>query len=73
MAESYLRDQKRVFACAVYLEGEYGYKDLYMGVPCIIGGGGMERVLQVDLDAEEKAKLEKSAEAVRGVVGDIKW
>ncbi|AKF06530.1 malate dehydrogenase [Sandaracinus amylolyticus] len=70
MAESYLKDQKRLLACATYLDGEYGYKDLYMGVPVIVGGKGVEKVVQIALSAEEKAMLDKSAEAVRGLIND---
>jgi malate dehydrogenase len=68
MAESYLKNQRRVIACAAYLEGEYGYKDLYMGVPIVIGEGGMERVVEIELSAEEKAMLETSAKAVRELI-----
>ncbi len=68
MAEAYLFDQKRILACAAYLEGEYGYKDLYMGVPVVIGGGGAEKVISISLTAEEMALLDKSAEAVRGLL-----
>ncbi len=67
MAEAYLYDQKRLLPCAAYLEGEYGYKDLYMGVPVVIGAGGIERIVQVELTAEEKAMLEKSADSVKKV------
>jgi malate dehydrogenase len=70
MAESYLKDLKRLLACATYLDGEYGYKDLYMGVPVIVGGKGVERVVQIELTAEEKAMLDKSADAVRGLIAD---
>jgi malate dehydrogenase len=68
MAEAFLKDQKRVIACAAFLEGEYGYKDLYMGVPIVIGAEGMERVVTIDLSAEEKAMLETSAKAVRELI-----
>jgi malate dehydrogenase len=68
MAESYLKDLKRLVACAAYLDGEYGYKDLYMGVPVVIGGGGVERVVNIALTADEKAMLEKSAGAVRELI-----
>jgi malate dehydrogenase len=64
MAEAYLGDQKRILPCAAYLEGEYGYKDLYMGVPVVIGAGGVERIVDIELNAEEKAMLAKSAESV---------
>jgi malate dehydrogenase len=68
MAESYLKGQRRVIACAAYLEGEYGYKDLYMGVPIVIGPEGMERVIEIELSTEEKAMLEASAKAVRELI-----
>ncbi len=65
---AYLKDQKRLLACAAYLEGEYGYKDLFMGVPVVIGGGGVEKIVDIELTAEEKAMLDKSAAAVREVL-----
>jgi malate dehydrogenase len=68
MAESYLKDLKRLVACASYLDGEYSYKDLYMGVPVVIGAGGVERVVNIALTADEKAMLEKSAGAVRELI-----
>ena len=68
MAEAFLRDEKRILPCAVFLEGEYGYKDLYMGVPAVIGAEGVEKVLEIELTAEEKAMLEKSATAVRELI-----
>jgi malate dehydrogenase len=68
MATAYLRDQKRLLPCAAFLEGEYGYKDLFIGVPAIIGKGGVEKVVEVPLTAEEKGMLEKSAKSVQGVV-----
>jgi len=68
MAESYLRAQRRTIACAVCLEGEYGYKDLYIGVPVIIGGEGIEKVVEIELSAEEKKMLEVSAAAVRELI-----
>ena len=68
MAEAYLRDQKRVIACAAYLEGEYGYKDLYMGVPVRIGREGVEKVIDIELSDAEKQMLDKSAAAVRELI-----
>jgi malate dehydrogenase len=68
MAESFLKGQRRVIACAAYLEGEYGYKDLYMGVPVVIGAEGMEKVIEVQLSAEEKQMLDASAKAVRELI-----
>jgi len=70
MAEAFLRDQKRILACAAYLNGEYGYTDLYMGVPVVIGGEGVEKVITVSMSESEKAALDKSAEAVRGLITD---
>lgn len=68
MVEAVLKDQKRVIPSAVYLKGEYGYNDLFIGVPAVLGSSGVERVLVMDLNAEEKAMLDHSAEAVRSVV-----
>ena len=68
MAEAYLLDQKRILACAAYLDGEYGYKDLFMGVPCVIGGKGIEKIIDISLTEEEKAMLAKSAKSVQAVV-----
>jgi malate dehydrogenase len=65
MAESYLRDQKRVLPCAAYLDGAYGVSGYYVGVPVVIGAGGVERIIEIELDAEERAAFEKSALAVR--------
>src|SRR5262249_1992489 len=68
MAEAFLLDQKRLLNCACYLDGEYGYKDLFMGVPCVIGGKGVEKIIEVELNEEEKAMLAKSAKSVQAVV-----
>jgi malate dehydrogenase len=68
MAEAYLGDQKRLLPCAAYLEGEYGYQDLYMGVPVVIGGKGVEKIVTIELSPEEKAMLDKSAGAVRELI-----
>src|SRR5689334_12834393 len=68
MAEAYLRDEKRLLPAAAYLDGEYGYKDLYMGVPVVIGAGGIEKIVNIELDAAEKAMLDKSAAAVRELI-----
>jgi malate dehydrogenase len=65
MTESYLLDQKRLLPAAAYLNGEYGLVDLYIGVPVVIGKGGVEKVVEVQLTAEERAMLDKSAGAVR--------
>jgi malate dehydrogenase len=68
MAKAYLRDEKRLLACAAYLEGEYGYKDMFMGVPCVIGGKGIEKIIEIPLTEEEKGMLAKSAKSVQAVV-----
>ena len=68
MTESYLKDQKRILPCAVYLNGEYGVKGLYVGVPAIIGEGGAERVVEIDLNAAERNMFIKSVESVKGLV-----
>lgn len=68
MIESILKDKKRVIASAVYLQGEYGYNDLFIGVPAVLGAKGVEKIIQMDLNAEEKGMLEVSAKAVRSVV-----
>ena len=72
MAEAYLLDQKRLLPCAAYLDGEYGYKDLFMGVPCIVGGKGVERIVEIPLTDEEKGMLTKSAASVQGIVDVVK-
>jgi malate dehydrogenase len=70
MAESYLNDSKRVLPCSVLLEGQYGVKGLFVGVPAVIGGKGVERVVEVDLDEAEQAMLAKSVESVRKSVAE---
>src|SRR5690606_29464880 len=72
MAESYLLDQQRLLACAAYLEGEYGYKDMYMGVPVVIGSKGVEKILELELNQDEKAMLATSADSVQKVVDVVK-
>jgi len=68
MAESYLRDKKRVLPCAAWLNGEYGVKDLYVGVPAVIGAKGVERIVEISLNSAERAMFEKSANAVKTLV-----
>ena len=68
MAESYLKDKKRVLPCAAYLNGEYGVTGLYVGVPVVIGAKGMERVVEIDLNASERKEFMGSVEAVKGLV-----
>ncbi len=71
MAESILRDRKRVVPCAAHLKGEYGFKDIYLGVPCVLGAKGVEKIVDVPLSAEEKAALANSAEEVRKGIADL--
>ena len=68
MAESYLKDKKRVLPCAAYLKGEYGVKGMYVGVPVVIGAKGVERIVEVKLDAAEKAMFKKSVKEVQGLI-----
>jgi malate dehydrogenase len=68
MAESFLRDKKRVIPCAAYLNGEFGMKDLYVGVPVVLGAKGVERVVEIELNGAEKSMLDKSVGAVRSLV-----
>ena len=72
MAESYLKDKKRVLPCAAYLRGEYGVRNLFVGVPCVIGAKGVERVVEIKLDRSEKARFNKSVLAVQGLIATVK-
>jgi malate dehydrogenase len=68
MAESYLKDKKRVLPCAAWLNGEYGVKGLYVGVPVVISGKGVDRIVEIELDRHERAMFDKSVASVRGLV-----
>ncbi len=68
MAESYLKDKKRVLPCAAHLDGQYGLADMFVGVPIVIGAGGVERIVEIALNAEEQAMFDKSVASVRGLV-----
>jgi malate dehydrogenase len=68
MAESYLKDKKRVLPCAAFLNGQYGVKGVYVGVPVVIGAGGVERVVELSLSKSEKAMFDKSVTAVKGLI-----
>ncbi|MDC0073878.1 malate dehydrogenase [Alphaproteobacteria bacterium] len=72
MAESYLFDKKRVLPCAAYLNGEYGVKGLYVGVPVVIGSKGVERIVEINLNSDEKRMFNNSVKAVRGLVNSVK-
>lgn len=73
MVESILLDKKKILPCAAYLEGEYGIKDLYFGVPVKLGAGGVEEIIKIDLTEEDMAVIKKSEEAVRAVVNVLKF
>ena len=72
MAESYLKDQKRVLPCAAYVDGPFGLKGFYVGVPTVIGAGGIERILDIKLTAGEQTMFDKSVDAVKGLVAACK-
>ena len=68
MAEAYLKDQKRILPCAAYLEGQFGVRGLYVGVPVVLGAGGVERIVEIDLNMRERSAFTNSVEAVKGLV-----
>ena len=68
MAEAYLKDQKRVLPCAANVDGAYGLKGMYVGVPTVIGAGGIEKVIEISMNKDEKAMFDKSVDAVKGLV-----
>ena len=68
MARAFLHDEKRLIPCAAFLRGEYGYQDLYIGVPVILGGKGVEKIVEIALDPGEKQMLDNSAKAVRELI-----
>ena len=72
MAEAILKDQKRVLPAIAYLEGEYGYEGIYLGVPTLLGADGIEKIFELELTAEEKAALDHSADAVKDVMKALK-
>jgi malate dehydrogenase len=69
MVDSIVHDQKRLLPCAALLQGEYGLDGLYMGVPCRLGAAGLEEVLEITLNEEERGQLSRSADAVRELIG----
>ena len=72
MAEAYLKDKKRVLPCAAYLRGEYGVKGLYVGVPCVIGAKGVERIVEIKLDPAERAMFRRSVKAVKDLIAIVR-
>jgi len=71
MVEAVLKDKKRILPCAAYLDGEYGHRNIYAGVPTVVGAGGIERIIELELTPEEKAAFDRSVESVRGVLDDL--
>ena len=71
MAEAIVKDKKRVLPCSAWLEGEYGMKGVYLGVPCKIGAGGLEKIIEIELNPGERAALAKSGDAVRETIGQV--
>ena len=71
MVEAILKDKKKILPCAAYLEGEYGIKGLFVGVPCKLGAKGLEEIIQIKLTSEEQTALQKSADAVKELVNVI--
>ncbi|HHG89378.1 MAG TPA: malate dehydrogenase [Devosia sp.] len=72
MAESYLKDKKRVLPCAAFLKGEFGVKGVYVGVPCVLGAGGVERIVEISLNRTEQNQFNKSVGSVERLIGDCK-
>ena len=72
MAEAYLLDKRRVLPCAAHLDGQYGVKGLYVGVPVVLGAGGVERVVEIELGKAEKASFDKSVSAVQGLIDEVR-
>ena len=72
MAEAIVKDQKRILPCAAWLQGEYGYRDIYLGVPCKIGANGLEQIIEVELTSAERVALGKSAKAVQETIAQVK-
>lgn len=72
MVDSILHDKKRIFPAAAYCEGEYGFDNLFIGVPVVLGGKGVEKIIEIELESEEKAAFEKSAQSVEELKGDLK-
>jgi malate dehydrogenase len=72
MAEAYLKDQKRVLPCAAHCDGQFGLNGMYVGVPTVIGAGGIEKIIEIEMDKDERAMFDKSVDAVKGLVAACK-
>jgi malate dehydrogenase len=73
MVEAIVKDKKRLLPCSAWLTGEFGLKDVYVGVPCVLGAGGLEKIVELELTADEKAALVKSADSVRSTMGVVEF
>jgi malate dehydrogenase len=72
MAEAYLKDQKRVLPCAAHCDGQFGLNGMYVGVPTVIGAGGIEKIIEIEMNKDERAMFDKSVDAVKGLVAACK-
>jgi malate dehydrogenase len=72
MTEAIVKDKKRILPCSAWLQGEYGMKDVFLGVPCKLGAAGLEQIIEIEMNPAERAALVKSAEAVRETIGQVK-
>ena len=72
MAEAIVKDKRRILPCAAWLQGEYGFNDMYLGVPCLLGENGLERIVEVELGEAEQAALKTSADHVTSTVAALK-
>jgi malate dehydrogenase len=73
MAEAIIKDKKRIIPCAAYLTGQYGVSDIFIGVPAKLGAGGVEKIIEVELDEDERKEFLNSVEAVKGLVADLSF
>jgi len=71
MAEAIVKDKRRILPCAAYLEGEYGHEGIFLGVPCQLGEGGLQKIIEVELTESEAEALANSADAVRETIGSL--
>ena len=71
MCEAIIKDKKRVMPCAAYLSGQYGVEGMFIGVPVVVGAGGAERIIEIDLDQNEKKAFMDSVTAVKGLINDL--
>jgi malate dehydrogenase len=72
MADAYLKDKKRILPCAAYLDGQYGVKGIYVGVPVLLGAGGVEKIIEIELNAQERTMFDHSVNSVKELVAVTK-